>query len=109
MIRVEKGGVYLAHRVRSGVSKTGPWELIAVKGQGGDRREITLYVKNYPSRIREGEPFRVTGIEAVQVNALKDDEGNWTREKMSADVYVETALPVDPVGDLGLDIGGGLL
>jgi len=109
MIRVEKGQTYTAHRVRSGVSKAGPWELIAVKGLGGDRREITLYVKNNPSHIREGEPFKVTSIESVQVNALKDEEGNWTRDKMSATVYVETALPVDPVGDLGLDLGGDLL
>lgn len=109
MIRIDKGGIYTAHRVRSGTSSKGDWELIVVKGIGNDKREINLYIMNHPSRIREGEPFKVTEILAVQVNALKDDEGNWTKQKMSADVYVETALPVDPVGDLGLGLGVNLL
>lgn len=108
MIFIERGKAYLAHRVRSGVSEKGPWELITVKGQGYDRREIALYVMNNPSHIEEGDPFRVTDILSVRVNAEKDESGNWTKTKVSAMVYVETALPVDPVGDLGLDERIGL-
>lgn len=108
MVKIEKGGTYRAYRVRSGVSEKGPWELIAIKGDKGDRREMTLYVINYPSNIREFEEFKVTGIESVQVNAEKDVNGEWTRTKVSARVYVETALPCNPFDVLGDDYDGGL-
>ena len=109
MVKIEKGGVYKAHRVRSGTSRKGDWELIAVKGLGDDRREITVYVENHPSHVREGDPFVVTDIVCVTVKAYQDEEGNWTRNKMYINAMVETALPVNPVADLGYDETGGLL
>lgn len=97
MIRIEVGGVYEAKRVRSGTSSKGDWELIVVKpDKKGERREVTLYVDNCPSGIREGDKFRVRYIESVSVNGNKGSNGEWLHDKTSMTVNIDIVEKFDP-------------
>lgn len=106
MNRIETEGIYRAHRVREGTSAKGFWQLVAVKAEGRDRREITLYIRNAPADIREGEFFRVKEIHAITVNAAKDENGEWTRDRMSADVTIKPIMEEQPI-DLETFVPGG--
>lgn len=108
MIRIEVGGVYKAHRVRSGTSEKGDWELVAVRAEGKERREVTLFIDNLPSGIKEGDKFRVRYIEAFTVNAQKDARGEWRNDRTSAVVNIDIVEKADPC-DVDFDLPGGLL
>ena len=80
-----------AHKCRSGMHGSRPWEWIKVKGSGKDRKTITLWIENTPSGIEEGDWFRVKEIRDAKYKSMKDDKtGEWQAE-FSLTVTVEKA------------------
>ena len=106
MIKIKVGDVYKAHRVRTGTSAKGDWELVAVRAEGKERREVTLFIDNIPSGLKEGDTFRVRYIESFTVNAQKDQRGEWTKDKMSGEVNIDIVEKADPC-DVDFDLPGG--
>lgn len=64
------------------------WECIKVKGQGGDKKQITLWPVNIPTGIEEGDAFLVTSIDSFKYSSRKDNSGTW-RDDISLNVSVE--------------------
>ena len=80
-----------AHKCRSGMHGSRPWEWIKVKGSGKDRKTITLWIENTPSGIEEGDWFRVKEIRDAKYKSMKDEKtGEWQAE-FSLTVTVEKA------------------
>ena len=106
MMKIEKGGEYTAHRVRSGEADKGPWELIVVKENGRAHREITIFARNTPSGVVEGGMFKVNEIISAGPRRTKNPDGTWSSfEKTSIEAVVE---PVETsLDDSGLDDLGG--
>ena len=101
MLKIEKGGEYTAHRVRTGEASRGPWELIVVREDGRAHREVTIFARNTPSGVEEGGRFRVLEITSAGPRRGKNADGTWTNyEKTSIEAIVE------PTGgpDLGPDL-----
>lgn len=107
MLKIEKGGEYAAHRVRSGEADKGPWELIVVKEEGRAHREVTIFARNTPSGVVEGGRFRVSEIISAGPRRTKNPDGTWSSfEKTSLEAVVEPIeTDLDSIGDD--DLGGG--
>lgn len=83
MIELEKGGVYVAARVRAGYSSRGPWELVAVRPAERTHQELTLFSPSGQTGIHEGQRFRVEEILSVKLKKRQDAEGNWSKQDVS--------------------------
>lgn len=84
------GKQYKAFRHRTGSSRIGEWELITTFDDAG-RNEITIYVNNRPSQVKEGKEFTLGMINSIRVGFKKDRNGNW-KKAISIDADV---LPPD--------------
>lgn len=73
---VEKGMNYTAQRVRSGSSPKGQWELISVVDNRG-KNPITVYVRNMPCGVVEGQKFNVEELFSVKYGFKKDKFEKW--------------------------------
>ena len=76
MTSVRQGGNCTAKRCRSGVSSKGPWELITFSDNNG-RNEITIWVKNSPSGVTEGQQFHIDDIIEVKFGMKKNNNDRW--------------------------------
>lgn len=95
MIKIEEGGTYKAARFRSGKTDKGYWELLTVKADKGKGQTITLFPKNLPTNMYEGNEFIVKKIHSVKLKSAKDSNGEWTRQDVSIDCDIERIQPVD--------------
>lgn len=99
MVRLAKGEVYKAERVRSGNSPKGEWELIVVKN-GKD--ELALWPTKVPSGVTEGGEFRIESIENVTKKKVAYKDGKLCKDRSVKDVEWRTEVDlnatVTPVG-----------
>jgi hypothetical protein len=79
----------IAFKTKSG----GEWEFIKVKGEGKDRKTVTLWPTNIPTGIEEGDAFRVTSITSAKYASRKDNQGVW-RDEFSLNCAVEKVGPM---------------
>ena len=109
MLRVEKGGEYTAHRVRTGEADKGPWELIVVKEDGRAHREMTVFARNTPSGVVEGGLFKVKEILSAGPRRTKNPDGTWSSfEKTSIEAVVEPVeQSLEDLGSGDLEDGSG--
>lgn len=91
MNRITAGKVFTAARQRSGSGSKGKWELLVTQDEQGSN-DITIFVGNMPSNVREGGQFRIERIISVSSAKRQDGEGKWyTNITVNADVSpVET-------------------
>ena len=87
MVRIAKGEVYKAERVRSGNGAKGDWELIVVKN-GKD--EITLWSTNAPSGVTEGGEFRIESIDNLAKKRVPYKDGKICKDRAAKDVEWRT-------------------
>lgn len=80
MLKVEKGGVYRAARVRSGSGERGDWELVAIADEQNDKRKLTVFASNAPCGCVEGQQVKIVEITSVKVGWKKDQNGQWKPE-----------------------------
>lgn len=76
MTSVRQGGNFTAKRCRSGVSSRGAWELITFSDNNG-RNEITIWVMNTPSGVKEGQQFHIDDIIEVKFGMKKNTNDRW--------------------------------
>jgi len=73
------------------------YEYIKIRGDGKDKKTMTLWVRNRPSGIAKGGAFRVKEIHGCKYKSVPDQrpdhEGNWL-EEFSLDVTVEKAAGI---------------
>lgn len=67
MVNMTVDNVYVAEKVRSGMNKQGPWELIMLKGEGNDKSFIKIFPDRVPSGVKEGGKFRVQYVNSVSL------------------------------------------
>lgn len=91
MNRITAGKIFTAARQRSGSGSKGKWELLVTQDEQGSN-DITIFVGNMPSNVREGGQFRIERIISVSSSKRQDGEGRWyTNITVNADVSpVET-------------------
>ena len=97
------GKCYKAYRHRSGTSPKGNWELITSFDDAG-RNQVTIFVKNQPSQINEGDTFKLGMIYSIRVGFKKDRNGAWEKViSLDADVFppdYKIALCDDPFSEI---------
>ena len=74
--------------VAESVKSSNDWELIKIKGSGGDKKTVALFPSNFPTGIQAGDSFRVTEIEGFKYSSKKDARGIW-RDNISLTVKAE--------------------
>ena len=67
----------MAAAIRSGKSRTGPYEMIIVRGAGRNQPPIGISVLDPPSGIGINGAFRVDEIRSVMVRNSQDKSGKW--------------------------------
>lgn len=93
MISVKTDSVYTAARKISGSSDKGDWVLLKVLDENG-RNGISLFARNLPCEINEGEPFKVEKIYSVSSKNKQDKNGVWrTDVSVDADVIPAETRP----------------
>jgi len=75
--KLMEGEIYFAHKIWTGLSNVGPYEIIQVRAAGKRQPTIGLSVMNVPSGITHRGAFRVERIHSVLVRNSKDEHGNW--------------------------------
>lgn len=100
MIKLNRGGVYTAHRVRSGTSGRGDWELIVTKAEGKGRQSLTIFPSNLPTGIREGGTFVVDDISEVEIKATKNKDGTFGKDVTNVIAVVKPCADLDGIDDL---------
>lgn len=86
MITIKEGGVYKASKIMSGSTEKGDWELISVTDESG-KNSVSLFAKNIPSGVSEGQNFRVERICSVTSKNKQDKNGVWrTNVSVDADI-----------------------
>ena len=99
MIQVLKGEIYRACRAKSGSNDRGSWELVAIADEKNSKRTMTLFVRNGPTGIREGQMFRVTDIVEVKYGWKRDQDQQW-KPDVTLGVNIEPiASEIDEVDD----------
>lgn len=77
MTELQEGKVYTALRVRSGANDAhGHWELIAVRDSKG-KNEVTIYTRNIPSGVKEGQKFNLERIHRLKFGYKQDRDNRW--------------------------------
>ena len=74
---VKVGETYIARKIFSGESSSGPWEVVQIRTAGKRQPIIGLSVLNVPSGISHNGAFKVEKIHSVMVRNSQDKQGNW--------------------------------
>lgn len=116
MNKVEAGNIYTAAKQRSGETQRGAWELIAVTNERG-KEEVTIFTRNIPSGVVEGQQFLVKEIHSATFRFRKDQNERWqpnisieaTVQPITSEFGEDSSSPWDSInatdGDLPWDDG----
>lgn len=80
MLKIEKDGIYIAKRVRSGSGERGDWQLVAVADEQNEKRTVTIFVENVPCGAIENQQIKIKDIISVKIGWKKDQAGQWKPE-----------------------------
>lgn len=92
MVNLIVDNTYVAAKVRSGMNKQGPWEMIMLAGEGNDKSVIKVFPDRVPSGVKEGGKFRVQYVNSVSITHTPPSE----RYNKWSDSFCINAI-VDPV------------
>lgn len=101
MLKVEKGGVYRAVRVRSGEAERGPWELVAVADEQNTKRTLTIFAANAPCGCIENQQVKIVEIISAKVGWKRDKDQQWKPETTLEAVLepIQSEIDFQDIGD----------
>lgn len=101
MNELKKGENYTARLVRSGTSSRGAWEIITTSDKK-QKMDISVFPRNVPSGVKEGQKFNLVEICSVKNGMRKDKNDRW-QPSVSIEAVVN---PIESEFDTGLTGSG---
>lgn len=105
-VKIRVGEIYEANIVRAGESKKGPWEMVVVKSNTKDKKEIAIFADKVPSGVTEGGTFRVEAITQVNYTSRRREYEGVTKWENNLNVEARI-VPVLSYTDAMEDLDSG--